>query len=131
MEPLSAPELVTACTARAENPQGKQALTCRAFIQGYLSASTEVTSLEERPSPFVARAIRTRASRLSDEAEQRLNSRYCLPAALPVETLMDQVAALTQPLAQSAPAETALKLVLDAHYRCAEVTEQKSPQESQ
>ncbi|QKX17249.1 Rap1a/Tai family immunity protein [Microbulbifer sp. YPW1] len=118
LEGLTAPGLITACKAHEENRQSPEATSCRAFIQGYLSASTDVVASEDQPSPFVARAIRTRASRLSEDAEQRLNSRYCLPGSTAIDTLAAKVAGISQPVAEEATAESLLIGVLNAHFRC-------------
>mgnify|MGYP000212266340 CR=1 FL=1 len=132
MEPLTAPELVTACKAYEEEREspgespGKSpgATTCRAFIQGYVSASTEIVATEDRPSEFVARAIRTRTSRFSEDAEQKRNSRYCLPESQSIDVLIARVASISQPLAKEATAESVIVQVLENHYRCEGVIKQ-------
>ena len=122
-EPLTATKLVEACKAHQKDQQSTDALSCRAFIHGYLSASSDIVAAEDRPSPFVARAIRTRASRLSEESEQKLSSRYCLPASENIETLIAKVAETPGPVAGEATAESVLLAVFDKHYRCKDVLE--------
>lgn len=125
-EGLTAPGLITACKAYQENRQSPEksrensaeVTMCRAFIQGYLSASTDIIASEDQHSPFVARAIRTRASRLSEDAEQRLNSRYCLPKSAAIDSLAARVAGISHPVTEEATAESLLVQVLDAHFRC-------------
>ncbi|WP_043319239.1 Rap1a/Tai family immunity protein [Microbulbifer sp. HZ11] len=117
-EPLTATELIEACKSHQVDQQSAQATSCRAFIHGYLSASRDIVAADERPSEFVARAIRTRASRLSDDAAQRLSSRYCLPEAATLDTLIGKVSELSQPFAEEATAESAMLTVFENHYRC-------------
>ncbi|MCQ3828936.1 Rap1a/Tai family immunity protein [Microbulbifer elongatus] len=121
-QPLTATELIEACKSHQVDRQSAHATSCRAFIHGYLSASNDIVAADERPSEFVARAIRTRASRLSDEAVQRLNSRYCLPNSATLDTLISQVSELSQPFAEGAPAESAMLSVFENHYRCKDVS---------
>ncbi|MBB5211020.1 hypothetical protein [Microbulbifer hydrolyticus] len=121
LEPLTGTGLVEACRAYQVDPLGSGATTCRAYIQGYLSASTEIVAAEDRPSQFVARAIRTRASRLSEDAEQRLSSRYCLPESETINALITKVAEVSPPLAEEATAESVMLTVFDRHYRCEDV----------
>ena len=123
-EPLTATKLVEACKSHQVDQQSAHASSCRAFIHGYLSASSDIVAVDERPTGFVARAIRTRASRLSDEAEQRLNSRYCLPNSTAHDTLdslIARVADISQPFADSATAKSAMLTVFENHYRCKDV----------
>ncbi|MBY6190292.1 Rap1a/Tai family immunity protein [Microbulbifer agarilyticus] len=120
-EPLTATKLIEACKAYKADQESAPATSCRAFIHGYLSASKDIVAAEERPSEFVARAIKTRASRLSDEAEQRLSSRYCLPPSATLDTLIAKVAEIPQPFAKDATAESAMLTVLENHYRCKDV----------
>ncbi|WP_299595313.1 Rap1a/Tai family immunity protein [uncultured Microbulbifer sp.] len=116
-EPLTATKLVEACkNHQAEQQPGSS--SCQAFIQGYLSASNDIVAVDERPSGFVARAIRTRAARLSDDARQRLSSRYCLPASATIDTLIVRVAEISQPFTETATAKSALLSVFDRHYQC-------------
>lgn len=122
-EPLAATKLVEACKAHQMDQQSAGALSCRSFIHGYLSASKDIVAAEDRPSSFVARAIRTRASRLSEDSEQRLSSTYCLPASATMETLIARVAETPEPLAEEATAESVLLTVFDKHYRCKDVLE--------
>lgn len=123
LEPLTATGLIEACKSHEVDRLGSGATTCRAYIQGYISASTEIVASEDRPSDFVARAIRTRASRLSEDAEQRLSSRYCLPQSETIDTLIGKVANASQPLAEEATAESVLLAIFDNHYRCNNVIE--------
>lgn len=118
MEPLSGEGLVSACSAYQKGLDPAAASTCRGFIQGYMSATDEVVAAEERPSGFVARAIRTRASRLSDAAEQRLGSRYCLPEGERLEDLIAKVAAQPRELPAGADAADVMRRVFEAHYLC-------------
>ncbi|AQQ66744.1 hypothetical protein Mag101_03135 [Microbulbifer agarilyticus] len=120
-ESLTATKLIEACKAYKADQESAHATSCRAFIHGYLSASKDIVAAEERPSEFVARAIKTRASRLSDEAEQRLSSRYCLPSSASLDTLITKVAEIPQPFAEDATAESAMLSVLENHYRCKDV----------
>ena len=120
-QPLTATKLVEACRAHQTDPQSSGALSCRAFIHGYLSASKDIVAAEDRPSSFVARAIRTRASRISEDTEQKLSSTYCLPESETMETLIARVAGTPQPLADGATAESVLLAIFDNHYRCKDV----------
>ena len=126
-EPLTATKLVEACKTHLNDQHSAHATSCRAFIHGYLSASKDIVAVDERPSGFVARAIRTRAMRLSDDSEQRLSSRYCLPTtATPdpleiIDTLVAKVAEISQPFAEGASAKSAMLTVFENHYRCKEV----------
>ncbi|MFD1217494.1 Rap1a/Tai family immunity protein [Microbulbifer celer] len=127
MEPLTAPELVAACKAyqaggaSKTNTENAGASSCKGFIQGYVSASTEIVDEEDRPSAFVTRAMRTRTSRFSEEAEQRLSSRYCLPKSESVDVLIAKVANISQPFAENETAESVIVQVLESHYRCEDV----------
>ncbi|WP_153039113.1 hypothetical protein [Microbulbifer sp. Q7] len=121
MEPLTATGLIEACKSHAIDPQDSGATTCRAFIQGYLSASTEIIAAEDRPSLFVARAIRTRTGRLSAETEQKISSRYCLPRAETINALIAKVAGLAPPETEGATAESVMLTVFENHYRCEDV----------
>ncbi|WP_073270507.1 Rap1a/Tai family immunity protein [Microbulbifer donghaiensis] len=118
LEPMNATALVSACKSYQSDSQSAAASSCRAFIQGYLSASNEIVAAGNRPSEFVARAIRTRASRLSDAAEQRLNSRYCLPEGETLEKLIAKVAAEDKQFALDAEAAVVMRRVFDGHYLC-------------
>lgn len=120
-ESLTATELVEACKAHQSDQQSTEASSCRAFIHGYLSASKDIVAAEDRPSPFVTRAIRTRASRLSDDTEQKLSSRYCLPESENIETLIGKVASVEPPLAEDATAESVMLAVFNNHFRCKDV----------
>ncbi|WP_091384684.1 Rap1a/Tai family immunity protein [Microbulbifer marinus] len=118
LEPMTATALVSACKSYQSDSQSAATSSCRAFIQGYLSASNEIVAVADLPSEFVARAIRTRASRLSDAAEQRLNSRYCLPEGETLEQLIAKVAAEDKQFAPDAEAAVVMRRVFDAHYLC-------------
>lgn len=120
-EPLTGTKLVEACKAHLSDQQSTGASSCQAFIYGYLSASKDIVAAEDRPSSFVTRAIRTRASRLSDDAEQRLSSRYCLPESESMETLIEKVASVEQPLAEDATADSVMLAVFENHFRCKDV----------
>ncbi|WP_323844182.1 hypothetical protein [Microbulbifer magnicolonia] len=118
MEPMSAAGLVSACKAYQMAGEATAAASCRAFIQGYLAASNDIVAAEDRPSGFVARALRTRASRLSDAAEQRLDSRYCLPEGETVDRLIARVAAEEQRFAPDTAADIVMRRVFERHYLC-------------
>ncbi|MCW8125955.1 Rap1a/Tai family immunity protein [Microbulbifer halophilus] len=118
LESMSAAELVSACKAHLEDRQSAAASGCRAFIQGYLAASPEIVAVEDRPSGFVARAMRTRGSRFSDAAEQRLNSRFCLPEGESLEQLVARVAAQTDGFEADAGASAVMRRVFEKHYLC-------------
>ncbi|MFC6635717.1 Rap1a/Tai family immunity protein [Microbulbifer taiwanensis] len=118
MEPLSGEALVSACSEHQQGLDAAAASTCRGFIQGYLSATDEIVAAEERPSGFVARAIRTRASRLSDAAEKRLNSRFCLPEGERLNDLIAKVAAQPRELPAGADAADVMRRVFETHYLC-------------
>ena len=115
VEPLRATELVQACQSYT---QGGRVPTCAAYIQGYLSASNDIVSVEDRPSPFVARAMRTRTSRLSEAAEQRLDSRYCLPEGETLDDVIAKVAAESADLSETAGAALVMRRVFEKHYLC-------------
>lgn len=117
-EPMSAAELVSGCKAHLEDSQSAAASGCRAFIQGYLSASPEIVAEEDRPSGFAARAMRTRGSRLSDAAEQRLSSRFCLPEGENLEQLIARIAAQTDGVTADDEASVVMRRVFEQHYLC-------------
>lgn len=118
LESLGAGELVAACRDYQRGESSTRASTCRAFIQGYLSASNEIVAAGDRPSEFVARAMRTRASRLSDAAEQRLNSRFCLPPDESLDNVIAKVAAEPDDLADGAGAAVVMRRIFERHYLC-------------
>jgi len=118
MEVLSGEDLVSACSAHRKGLDPAAASTCRGFIQGYLSATDEIVAAEDRPSGFVARAIRTRATRLSEDAERRLDSRYCLPEGERLDDLIAKVAAQPRELPAGADAAEVMRRVFEAHYLC-------------
>lgn len=123
LEPMRATELVSACKAYQRDSGSAAASSCRAFVQGYLQATNEIVAEGDRPSRFVARAIRTRASRLSDAAEQRLNSRFCLPEGETLDNLIANVAAEQRRFAADADASILMRVVFENHYLCDSVTE--------
>lgn len=123
LEPMTAAELVSACRTYLEDSRSAAAANCRAYVLGYLSASNEIVAEEERPSGFVARAMRTRASRLSDAAEQRLDSRFCLPEGETLDGLIGRLAAGPAQYATDAEASVVMRDLFEKHYRCDAVME--------
>lgn len=117
-EDMRGGDLISACGEYSAGYSSAKAASCIAYLQGYLDGNTDITSAADRPSSFVVRALRTRATRLSEETEQKLNSTYCLPEGFELPALASDIAQ-EKPSAAAESAEQVLKNVLQRAYLCA------------
>lgn len=118
VESMKASDLLEACRAYQQDNRSPQARTCQAFIQGYLSASAEIVVEGKSTDGFFARALRTRGVRLSDEAQRRLTSPYCLPAGETLPDLIARLAGDSRQFAADAEAAVVMRHLFKEHYLC-------------
>lgn len=117
-EEMRGGDLISACAEYSAGHSSAEAASCIAYLQGYLDGNTDIVSESDRPSSFVVRALRTRATRLSEESEQKLNSIYCLPEGFELPVLAIDVAQ-EKPSGTAESAEQVVKNVLQRAYLCA------------
>lgn len=118
VESMRASDLLEACRAYQEDSRSPEARTCEAFIQGYLSASGEIVAADKSTDGFFARALRTRGVRLSEKAERRLTSPYCLPEGETLSGLIAKLAGGSNQFAVDAEAGVVMRHLFKEHYLC-------------
>ena len=128
-EPLagatSATELVLACRAFREEPQGKDGIRCHSYLRGYIEAAAAtgeiVLGSHDSDHAWADRAARTRIGARLQRGSLLRDPEFCLPTSAPIEELADRVARLPverSPADERLAAEM-LRAVLRRHYSCA------------
>lgn len=103
VEPLSTTELAEHCTHYAEDPEGKDAIFCVRYVQGFIDGvvatdervTRNVAVEYERKETYTERAIRTRSARRVPARLSRYGAtvyaEFCLGAPVPLKEVVEHV----------------------------------------
>ncbi len=126
-EQLKAVDFVAACKAyRARNTASEETADdkningaiCRAYLQGFLAGTNQVVNEEDLPSPFMQRALRTKAHGGRERVEALTVGPYCLPAGESLDSIIEKLADDENAYGDNSGADYAIRQVLRRHYRC-------------
>ncbi|CAA0107174.1 Rap1a/Tai family immunity protein [Zhongshania aliphaticivorans] len=117
VETLNTNKLQRSCVEYITETANRDATICSAYLQGFVSGSSQIVLANDEQSDFTQRAIRTRAPGGSIEIDSLKGARYCLPANTSIEQLAGQIAnaSVTK---KDQLASALMKQVLKAHYQC-------------
>lgn len=119
IEQLEAVTFLESCKQYQEQTkEHARGVICKAYLQGYFAGRYDIVVKEDLPSPFVQRAMRTRAPRGTPGVAALKGPRYCLSRAITFEELAMQVIGLDQTFAKDVGAEQVIEAVLERHYPC-------------
>lgn len=117
VETLSTAQLQRSCVEYTSDIQNKNGTLCSAYLQGFVSGSSQIVLADDRQSDFTQRAIRTRAPGGSIEIDSLKSARYCLPSDISIEQLAGQIAS-AKTTHKDQLASSLLKQILKKHYPC-------------
>jgi hypothetical protein len=117
VETLNTKELQHSCVEYIAEVENKEGTICSAYLQGFVSGSSQISLADNEQSDFTQRAIRTRAPGGSIEIDSLKSARYCLPSDISIKELAGQIANTTL-TKKDQLASSLMKRVLKAHYPC-------------
>ncbi|MEX0618317.1 MAG: Rap1a/Tai family immunity protein [Pseudohongiellaceae bacterium] len=118
VEPLDAPVFLEACRNYDNGSAApEERAICVGYIQGYFSARDDVIRVEELPTSYMRRVIRTRFADNNPEIERVLNGRYCLPDGYALDDMIS-VVAQQEPGDDIKQAGDVMEKVLEDHFVC-------------
>jgi hypothetical protein len=117
VEALSTTQLQRSCVEYIAETGSKDGTICSAYLQGFVSGSSQIIVANDEQSDFTQRAIRTRAPGGSLEIDSLKSAHYCLPSDISIAQLASQItnASATH---KDQLASSLLKQILKAHYPC-------------
>lgn len=129
IEPLSTTELVSHCAHYSEDPEGKDAIFCVHYIQGFIDGAIatdervaqNVVAQYERAETFTERAFRTRTPSRVVRFGPTAYADFCLGAPVPlVEVVTKVVGSLSESAVQTEHplARDAVFSTLRGEYAC-------------
>ena len=117
VETLNTNELQNSCVEYIAEIGNINGALCSAYLQGFVSGSSQIVVANDEQSDFTQRAIRTRAPGGSIEIDSLKSARYCLPNDVSIKQLAGQIASVNV-TKKDQLASSLMKQVLKAHYPC-------------
>ncbi len=99
VEPLSTPELAEHCVFYFDEPDGKDAIFCVRYVQGFIDGAVatderviqNITTELDRDETYGERAIRTRFGRKTSRFGATVYADFCLGAPVPLREVVEKV----------------------------------------
>jgi len=99
VEPLSTPELAEHCVHYLEDPDGKDAIFCVRYVQGFIDGAVatdervvlNVAAELNRKETYSERVIRTRLNRNTGRFGSTVYADFCLGEPVPLKKVVEKV----------------------------------------